>query len=295
MAQNQQQIQLVPDLSTTGALVVRGVKYFAKKHKIITGSYLLGIVVLLMAGSGTKLTFDQAQQYNRIMSSIDLEAEYQAANSFSAANARYRNAKGWLPFSCNEECQFYKERMEVAKKNLEAIRREGYNRMSDAKATAGLFSEIGVGEVKDSFWDYFSSGQRFAKRQSMWDMLFMGMRSMSRDESFLEYVLKVLLQVLVNISLGLIMALAIFVFGLWSIIQSYQADPLTAVTFFALAACAGFAFVTSYLLAIYSVAAGSIYGVVKMAESSLLLDQQGGARRQRVNRVDYRTTRQHYD
>ena len=167
--------------------------------------------------------------------------------------------------------------------------------MSDAKATAGLFSEIGVGEVKDSFWDYFSSGQRFAKRQSMWDMLFMGMRSMSRDESFLEYALKVLLQVLVNISLGLIMALAIFVFGLWSIIQSYQADPLTAVTFFALAACAGFAFVTSYLLAIYSVAAGSIYGVAKMAESSLLLDQQGGARRQRVNRVDYRTTRQHYD
>merc|ERR1712232_824547 len=169
------------------------------------------------------------------------EAEYQAANSFSAANARYRNAKGWLPFSCNEECQFYKERMEVAKKNLEAIRREGYNRMSDAKATAGLFSEIGVGEVKDSFWEYFQAGKQFAKRQSMWDAMFMGIRGIARgrDESMLEYALKVLIQVLLNFSLGLIMALFVFIFGLWSIVKSYQPDPLTAVLFFYLCGLCG--------------------------------------------------------
>ena len=44
-------------------------------------------------------------------------------------------------------------------------------RMSDAKSVAGLFSEVGVGEVTDSFWGYFASGKQFAKRQSMWDAM----------------------------------------------------------------------------------------------------------------------------
>ena len=38
---------------------------------------------------------------------------------------------------------------------------------------------------------------------------FMGMRSMSRDESMVEYMLKMLMQVLINFSMGLIMALVV--------------------------------------------------------------------------------------
>ena len=40
---------------------------------------------------------------------------------------------------------------------------------------------------------------------------FMGMRSMSRDESMVEYMLKMLMQVLINFSMGLIMALFVSV------------------------------------------------------------------------------------
>lgn len=39
--------------------------------------------MLLLAGSGTKLTYDQVREYNRIMSSIDLDLEYEAANDFA--------------------------------------------------------------------------------------------------------------------------------------------------------------------------------------------------------------------
>lgn len=38
---------------------------------------------------------------------------------------------------------------------------------------------------------------------------FMGMRSMSRDESMVEYMLKMLMQVLINFSMGLIMTLVV--------------------------------------------------------------------------------------
>lgn len=172
--------------------------------------------------------------------------------------------------------------------------KKGYNRMSDAKSTAGLFSEVGVGEVKDAFWDYFTNGKKFAKRQTMWDMLFIGMRSMGRDESFLQYAFEILLKALINFSLGLIMTFFIFIFGLWSIIKSYQANPLTAVVFFVMAACAGFAFVTSYLMAIYGAAAASIYGVAKIAENRLLLEQQGGGAARQRARVQH-SGRPHYE
>ena len=163
-----QQIVL-PDPADVGSLIVRGTAAFARRNKVITGTYLFGILVLAMAGTGTKLTLDQQKRYNHIMGSIDLEAEYDASNRYARAYQAYYHSKGW--FTCDSLCQRNKQRSDLAKKALDEIRKEGNARMSDAKAVAGLFSEVGVGEVKDSFWSYFNQGKEFAKRQSMWDAM----------------------------------------------------------------------------------------------------------------------------
>jgi len=292
MSNHQNPLFIIPSGSSAGQIALNEVKTFAKKHKIITGSYVFGLLVLLLAGSGYKLSQNQQKDYNRIMSTIDLNAEFDASNRYGGANAAYRASKGW--FTCDYMCQRNKKRMEDSKRVLDSIRAEGYNRMSDAKSIAGLFSEVGVGEVKDSFWEYFASGKRFAKRQSMWDAMFMGMRSMSRDENMAEYVLKVLIQVLLNFSMGLIMALIFFIFGLWNIIKSYQPDPFTALVFFVSTACAGFAFVSSYLLMLCGAAAGGVYGMAKIAQNNNRIDQGGNNRnrRQNNNNVGYRP---HYE
>jgi len=276
---NQNQQFIIPSGATAGTLVLRGITSFAKKHKIISGSYVFGILVLLLAGSGYKLSSTQHRDYNRIMNTIDLNAEYEASNKYYSAMQAYRGTKGW--FTCDYLCQRNKARMDESKRILDSIRSEGYNRMSDAKSIAGLFSEVGVGEVKDSFWEYFASGKRFAKRQSMWDAMFMGIRSMSRDENMAEYMLKVLMQVLLNFSMGLVMALIFFVFGLWSIIKSYQPDPFTALVFFVSAASAAFAFVSTYLFLIYGATAGGLYGIAKIAETNMRIEQ--GNQRNRNN------------
>lgn len=106
-----------------------------------------------------------------------------------------------------------------------------------------------------------------------------------RDESFVEFALKMMVQVLINFSIGLIMAFFIFVFGLWSIVRSYQPNPITAVIYFVSAVCAAFAFVSSYLLMLYGAAAGTIYGAAKVAESQRRLEGGGGGYRQQ--RVQY--------
>merc|ERR1712025_1127930 len=110
-----------------------------------------------------------------------------------------------------------------------------------------------------------------------------------RDEKFFEYALKVLMQVLVNFSLGLVMALCLFVIGLWSIVRSYQPNPIIAVFFFVSAACAAFSFVATYLLGMYGVAAGGVYGVLKVAENNLRLQQGHPDQRAHMH------NRPHYD
>ena len=214
--QNQRQVAQLPDTSTAVSFVVNGTAKFAKKHPVISGSYLFGLLVLLF-GSGLTLTVDQTRTYNKIMNTIDTDLEFDASNRFAQANSAYYNTKGW--FSCDDLCQRNKSRMEEAKHDLDAIRAEGFSRMSDAKASAGIFSEIGVNEARDSFWEYFNKGKKFAKRQSMWDALFMGFRSMGRNESTGEYMLKMLINILMNFTMGLCMCFVIFVFSLWSLIK----------------------------------------------------------------------------
>ncbi|EEC49161.1 predicted protein [Phaeodactylum tricornutum CCAP 1055/1] len=266
--QYQQQIVALPDAHELPALLVRGVTNFACRHRYISGAYILGLISLLLIGSGSKLSLQQTQEYTKLMKTIDLQAEFDASNEYWKARNAYHGTKGW--FTCDELCQRNKARMVKAETVLGEIRREGQARMSDAKAVAGLWSEIGVGEVKDSFWQYFYSGKQFAKRQSMWDALFIGIRQIgrSRDESWIEYAFKILMQVLINFSLGLLMALGMFVLGLWATVRSYQPSPLVAVAFFVAAACGAFAFVATYLMAIYGASAASVYGVFKLAETS---------------------------
>ena len=169
--QQQQQHQLVlPDPADLGAILTRGVTALARRHKVLTGTYLFGFLMLLIAGTGTKLTLDQQKTYNSIMDTIDLEAEFHASQVAAQTYQAYQQTKGWF-FTCDSLCQRNKERYQRAQQNLQEIRNEGNARMSDAKAVAGLFSEVGVGEVKDSFWSYFQQGKQFAKRQSMWDAM----------------------------------------------------------------------------------------------------------------------------
>ena len=143
------QVIVLPEPADVGKIIIRGASDFAKQHKVITGGYVLGILVILLIGGGSKLNYDQRREYNNIMNTIDVEAEYAASNDFFAANQNYRATKGW--FSCDGLCQRNKRKMDDAKIRLDRIRKEGNVRMSDAKNVAGLFSEIGVGEVQGTF------------------------------------------------------------------------------------------------------------------------------------------------
>ncbi len=155
-------------------LALRTAKSFATKHKFITISYLYGLtsvlfLVVVLGGTGISLTSDQRREYDGIMSTVDLRAEYDAASSYHSALSAYRRSKGW--FSCDAHCKHYKRLAERKKRAWDDVRAEGNARMSDARSVAGLWSEVGIDEIKESFWGYFQGGKDFARRQSMWDAM----------------------------------------------------------------------------------------------------------------------------
>jgi hypothetical protein len=52
-----------------------------------------------------------------------------------------------------------------------------------------------VEEARELFWGTFAAGKGFAKRASYWDLLFMGIGSMGRDEGLLAFVLRFVMHV----------------------------------------------------------------------------------------------------
>jgi hypothetical protein len=92
------QIARLPEPGDLGQLVVQSAKNFAVRHKFITGGYLLGILTILFIGSGTQLTYEQRRHYNKIMDTIDLQAEYDASQNYWAARNAYHATKGWFRY-----------------------------------------------------------------------------------------------------------------------------------------------------------------------------------------------------
>lgn len=286
-----QQVAVLPAVGDVTSLIVTGAGRFARANPILTGSYLFGIAVLLFFSSGIPLTAEKHVKYHRILKTIDLQAEFTATQSYWNARNDYLATKGWF-FSCDKTCQRNKARMQQAERHLAEVRKVGDEKMREAKRTVGVLSSVAAEEIRESFWQYFDAGKQFAKRRSMWDLFFMSFRSMrrGRDESMLEFGLKVLLQVLVNFSMGLMIALVMFVTGLYGLVRSYAGNPIVAVIAFCSAALAGFAFVTTYLMALYGAAAASVYGVLKLAETSTRA--RIAQERRQGQRVEYRP---HYE
>ena len=113
-----------------------------------------------------------------------------------------------------------------------------------------------IGEARDMFWGKFIGGTNFAKTQSKWDLLFLTLGAMGRDESLFEYLFRILINILFNFTIGICSAVIAFMFSLYSLISSYQPSYLECISFFMLASLAASSFALTWLIMLYTAAAG---------------------------------------
>lgn len=250
-----------------------------KRHPIPVGLYFLGLLLCLFV-SGIAVPPEQQAKFESALASIDTGAVDFAASAYHDANLEYNRARGWLPWSCDNVCQHKYQIMLEEKKAYEEAVREQAAALSDAKSMVGLWSTYGVEETREAFWTRMAQGRNFASRQSRWDLMFYGVRSMvrGRDETIVSFFLRMLVAFVTNLTLGLIGAVVGFMWSLVGLIQTYQANIITATVFFLLASLAATSFASTVLLGLYAAAAGTVYVGAKLVAANLRLEdgRRGG-------------------
>ncbi|EFN54176.1 hypothetical protein CHLNCDRAFT_135614 [Chlorella variabilis] len=162
--------------------------------------------------------------------------------------------------------------------------------LREAKAVLGLWSEAGVEEGRELFWESFNSGKVFAQRQTFIDSIFTILDS--RDRDWISMLLQLLFQTLINFFTGLCASVFIFLLQLPSLIWSYQASVWSAVSFFALAGVAAVSVVAAYLGLLFGAGGVVAYSTVHLVVQQAARLEAG--REQQRRRLDY-DRREHHD
>ena len=272
--------QLKPeDLPPVHVAVYRGGAKFVRSYPIASALYVLGIGLMCFA-SGLMPSEEASDEYSRLLQEADFENRVveQAEIKVARQNAIYQNARGFLGFSCDVKCNREYQTLQHLQGELKTAKAAQFKALSEAKGKVGVFSAYAVQEARDLFWGSMGQGKAFAKRASMWDLLFMGLGSMGRDEGMVSFLFRLALNVLMNFTMGLIGATIAFIWYLWDVIKSYQPDPVTAVVAFSLFTIAAISMVATYLMTLYGAVGASAYMIIRQA--ALAIDNgQGGERR----------------
>ena len=249
----------VQQIDDAGQFLINVAIHTARKNPVKMGLWGFGLLLCLFF-NGLSVTPEQLSKYDgAVRKAGKLEKDIDSAwQIMSQADAIYRRSQGFF-WSCNADCQSKKQTFVQAKGVFDALKSQERAALSEAKSSVGIFSEFGVSDVRYLFTDQFGKGQRFAKRQSQWDALFMGIQSMGRDESLMSYLLRLLLNVLFNFTIGVCGALIGFTWSLWSVLVEYKASIASGLIFFLLAVLAASSYAAIWLAGIYAAAAGTVY------------------------------------
>lgn len=269
-----QQARELDRLSTV--LIDEGIKV-VKRNPMKTSLYVVGLLLCLFF-NGFTVSKVHEKAYEQAIDKIDYNKLYSVADQYYDAYRQYQQSRGWF-FSCNKTCQKLKKISDITYANYQEELRKEREATAVAKSYLGLFSKHGIGETRNLFWNKFAEGRGFAQRQSKWDALFLGMRAIGRNESIIEYLLNVLVNLLMNFTVGVFMAVIGFMFSLYSVIVSYQASIVQGLLFFVLASLSAISFAMTWIIGLYMAAAGTVYAGVKIASSSARLGDREYERR----------------
>merc|ERR1719201_1163990 len=175
--------------------------------------------------------------------------------------------------------KFY-DKEQMAKAEVDRVMKKRDSILKEARREVGIWSVFGVQDIRDAFWRAWKSGKDFASRCTFYDALFMFIGN-SKEESAIEMILKVVMQYIMNLTLGLCGAFCFFMYNVYNLIVSYGEPALSGIAFFLLVLVAGMSTIGTYLGAMFgTVAAGGVYLVKQAAKQAELRGETGGRRQQ---------------
>lgn len=282
-AQRGTSLKKVEDIDI-GALVVRTATDAVKRRPVSVSLWLFGLLLAAFA-KGFAVDETTREAYSMTLEhaeEVDRNELTKAMQTLNRAEAKYNNAKGWF-WSCDEKCQKFYDKAQMARQEVNRVQQKRDKIMTEAKREVGIWSVFGVQDVRNSFWAAWKSGKELATRWTMMDALFMTIGG--QEESMMSAVLKLVMQYIMNLTLGLIGAFFYFIYNVYVLIVSYGEPFLSGLAFFLLVLIAGMATVGSYLFAIYGTVAGGGLFLLKQAAKQQAVE--GGGPGGRPRQVQY--------
>ena len=254
----------IPDVSS---LIVTGATALVRRHPIKVSANFIGLALLFLVTGFSPSPAAEAR-YEAALPSLSLQhAERDAGREAAVAYSAYASSRGWF-WACDAACARARSKSELAAARWEAARAETSAATARAKSELGLFSRVGITEAREQFWASFAGGAAYARRATMWDALFVGMRSMGRDEPLLQFAVQMLFRFLSNLTVGIASGVLHFWWRVVGIIRSFNPSFLGGLTFFACAILAGASFFVSAVATLFggtALVVGSTVSVLRIA------------------------------
>ena len=108
--------------------------------------------------NGIKTSLQQQELFTQKPAQIDYDEIDQLGVNLEMARRRHQHSRGWLGFSCDPRCQELKREADVLAGAYATRRAQAEKQMAGAKSVVGVFSEYGVSETRELFWEKFNQG-----------------------------------------------------------------------------------------------------------------------------------------
>lgn len=267
--QRERELQLRQIEGASTKLVEFG-RGFVQKNPRKVALWVVGLCLCLFF-HGFEVPPDAYARHREVHASIDYEKLWEAEDAMGTAKRQYDRQRGWF-WSCDEKCQVAKMEFESKGRAWKQLDDNRIQLMRNANSEIGLLSTEGITHTRDRFWEQFGKGQRFASRQSKWDAFFMGLSALQKNEKIGSYLLRIFLNFIFNLTLGIIMAVISFWFALWGIIVEYKAPILTSLLYAFGAVVASASFFVTAVVILYVGAAGTVYVGAKALATTVRIE-----------------------
>jgi hypothetical protein len=208
----------------------------AARRPFMSVTYLLGITLALFARGcspepAAALALAKAQSLAAQIETRELPALRAAA---AAAADEEWQARGW--FSCDAGCLVKRARADAARQKLSEAERQKETIVSEAKREVGLWSTFGVEEIRAEFWAAWAEGTAAAQRMTLMDAFSMALMGAGgrKEETLLSVAVQLILRFVVNLTLGLVIAVGMFLISVLGVIYSYGPSFISALAFYSL-------------------------------------------------------------
>eukprot|EP00466_Bigelowiella_natans_P014422 jgi/Bigna1/85287/estExt_fgenesh1_pg.C_30150 len=255
--------------------------------------WLLGLYIMLIARAPVEITKEMEAQYMAIMEDAEgireirtpivvkineLDKEMNAHTGGIPLYWRLDEEKSKIVNELWSKRSEYEAELKKVESKIDSIE-------SDAKSKLGLWSNRGLSEARQKFWEKVDAGKAFAKRQTLWDAITSILFTQRRDEESLQFIIRWVLQIAFNFTIGFFLTLINFTFSIIWVIRSFQPSFISGMAFYGLALLGATSVVIGYLLLTCGIAGGGVYVAYKTVSSNHRLRDR---RRQQIQH-------QHYD